>query len=146
MSDSVRPHRWQPTRLPHAWGSPDKNTGVSYHVLLQCMKGKVKVKLLSHVRLFETPWTAAYQDPPSMGFSRREHWSGCHLLLQVTTALFSMSVCLFLFGLVGSFILFCLFNSVLYVFHLGMKLYGVCLSLSDLFHLVQHPQGPSMLS
>ena len=146
MSDSVRPHRRQPTRLPRAWGSPGKNTGVGCHVLLQCMKGKVKVKSLSRVRLFETPWTAAYQAPPSMGFSRREHWSGCHCLLQVTTALFSMSVCLFLFGLVGSFIVFCLFNSVLYVFHLGMKLHGVCLSLSDLFHLVQYPQGLSMLS
>ena len=38
-------------------------------------KWKVKVKLLSRVRLFETPWTAAHQAPPSMGFSRQEHWS-----------------------------------------------------------------------
>ena len=37
---------------------------------------KVKVKLLSHVRLFATPWTLAYQAPPSMGFSRQECWSG----------------------------------------------------------------------
>ena len=37
---------------------------------------KVKVKLLSHVQLFETPWTVAYQAPPSMGFSRQEYWSG----------------------------------------------------------------------
>ena len=37
---------------------------------------KVKVKLLSHVRLFTTPWTAAYQAPRSMGFSRQEYWSG----------------------------------------------------------------------
>ena len=34
------------------------------------------VKLLSHVRLFATPWTVAYQDPQSMGFSRQEYWSG----------------------------------------------------------------------
>ena len=40
MSDSVRPHRRQPTRLPHPWDSPGKNTGVGCHVLLQCMKGK----------------------------------------------------------------------------------------------------------
>ena len=40
MSDSVRPHRWQPTRLPHPWNSPGKNTGVGCHFLLQCMKGK----------------------------------------------------------------------------------------------------------
>ena len=38
-------------------------------------KWKVKVKSLSRVRLFTTPWTAAYQAPPSMGFSRQEYWS-----------------------------------------------------------------------
>ena len=42
-------------------------------------KGKVKVKPLSRVRLLATPWTAAYQAPPSMGFSRQEYWSGVPL-------------------------------------------------------------------
>ena len=37
---------------------------------------KVKVKSLSHVQLFVTPWTVAYQAPRSMGFSRQEYWSG----------------------------------------------------------------------
>ena len=37
---------------------------------------EVKVKSLSHVRLFATPWTVAYQVPPSMGFSRQEYQSG----------------------------------------------------------------------
>ena len=40
MSDSVRPHRWQPTRLPRPWDSSGKNTGVGCHFLLQCMKVK----------------------------------------------------------------------------------------------------------
>ena len=40
MSDSVQPHRRQPTRLPRPWDSPDKNTGVGCHFLLQCMKVK----------------------------------------------------------------------------------------------------------
>ena len=40
MSDSVRPHRWPPTRIPHPWESPGKNTGVGCHFLLQCMKLK----------------------------------------------------------------------------------------------------------
>ena len=40
MSDSVRHHRWQPTRLHHPWDSPGKNTGVGCHFLLQCMKVK----------------------------------------------------------------------------------------------------------
>ena len=43
--------------------------------LSNAWKWKVKVKSLSHVRLLETPWTAALQAPPSMGFSRQEHWS-----------------------------------------------------------------------
>ena len=42
-------------------------------------KWKEKVKSLSRVRLLATPWTAAYQAPPSMGFSRQEYWSGVPL-------------------------------------------------------------------
>ena len=41
----------------------------------------MKVKSLSRARLLATPWTAAYQAPPSMGFSRQEYWSGLHCLL-----------------------------------------------------------------
>jgi len=37
---TVQPHRWQPTRIPHPWDSPGKNTGVGCHFLLQCMKVK----------------------------------------------------------------------------------------------------------
>ena len=42
-------------------------------------KRKVKVKSLSCVQLLATPWTAAHQAPPSMGFSRQEYWSGVPL-------------------------------------------------------------------
>ena len=79
MSDSVRPHRLQPTRLPRPWDSPGKNTEVGCHFLLQCMKVKRESHSVRHVRLLATPWTAAYQTPPSMGFSRQEHWSGLPL-------------------------------------------------------------------
>ena len=48
-------------------------------------KWKVKVKSLSHVRLFATPWTAAYQGPPPMGFSREEYWSGVPLPSQLSS-------------------------------------------------------------
>ena len=51
-------------------------------------KWKVKVKSLSRVRLFATPWTAAHQAPPSMGFSRQEYWSGVPLpspCMQITS-------------------------------------------------------------
>ena len=45
--------------------------------MIQCSyKVKVKVKSLSRVRLFATPWTVAYQAPRSMGFSRQEYWNG----------------------------------------------------------------------
>src|SRR5574341_1968351 len=71
MSDSVRPHGLQPTRLPRPWDSPGKNTRVGCLFLLQCMK----VKSLSRVQLLVTPWTVAYQAPPSMEFSRQEYWS-----------------------------------------------------------------------
>ena len=50
-------------------------------------KWKVKVKSLSRVRLLATPWTAACQAPPSMGFSRQEHWSGVPLLFAVNHAI-----------------------------------------------------------
>ena len=50
-------------------------------------KWKVKVKTLSRVRLFATPWTAAHQAPPSMGFSRQEYWSGVPLPSLVVTLL-----------------------------------------------------------
>ena len=68
MSDPVRPHRRQPTRLPHPWDSSGKNTEVGCHFLLNAWKWKVKVKSLGYVQLLATPWTAAYQAPPSMGF------------------------------------------------------------------------------
>ena len=86
VSYSVRPHRQQPMRLPHPWDSPGKNTGVGCHFLLQCMKVKVKVKSLSRVWLLVTPWTAAHQAPPSMGFSRQECWSGVPLLVPVNSS------------------------------------------------------------
>ena len=76
MSDSVRPHRRNPTRLPHPWDTPGKNSGVGCHFLLQCRKVKSESESLSRVRLFSTAWTATYQAPPSMGFSRQEYWSG----------------------------------------------------------------------
>ena len=72
MSDSLPPHGLYPTRLLCPWDFPDNSTGMDCHFLLQCMK----VQSLSHVQLFVTLWTAAYQAPLSLGFSRQEHWTG----------------------------------------------------------------------
>ena len=88
MSDSVRPHRRQPIRLPCPWDSPGKNTAVGCHFLLQSMKVKSESEVAQSCPTL-TPWTAAYQAPPSMGFSRQEYWSGVplpspiHLWVQV---------------------------------------------------------------
>ena len=78
VSDSVRPHRRQPTRLPRPWDSPGKNTGVGCHCLPQCMKMKSESEVAQSC-LLATPWTAAHQAPPSMGVSRQEYWSGAPL-------------------------------------------------------------------
>ena len=100
MCDSVRPQRRKPTRLPHPWDSPGKNTGVGCHFLLQCMKVKSESEVAqSCLTLSETPWTAAYQAPPSMGYSRQEYWSGVPLPSpigkQVSLDLFLFYSCMF---------------------------------------------------
>ena len=79
MSDSVQPHRRQPTRLPHPWDSPGKNTGVGCYFLLQCKKVKSESEVAQSCPTLATPWTAAYQAPLLMGFSRQKYWSGVPL-------------------------------------------------------------------
>ena len=71
MSNSVRPRRRQPTRLPHPWDSPGKNTGVGCHFLLQYMKVKIENEVAQSCPTLRDPWTATYQAPLSMGFSRQ---------------------------------------------------------------------------
>ena len=61
MSDSVRPQRWQATRLPHPWDSPGKNTGVGCHFLLQCMKVKSESEV---TQLWLTPSDSMDCSPP----------------------------------------------------------------------------------
>ena len=55
MSDSVRPHRWQPTRLPRPWDSPGKNTGVGCHFLLQCIKLKSESEVAQSYAALSNP-------------------------------------------------------------------------------------------
>ena len=76
---SVRPHRWQPTRLPHPWDLQARTLEWVAISFSNAWKWKVKVKSLSRVRVFVTTWTAAHQAPLSMGFSRQEYWSGAPL-------------------------------------------------------------------
>ena len=76
VSDSVQPHRWQPTRLPRPWDSPGKNTGVDCHFLLQCMKVKNEREVTQSCPTLNDPMDSSL---PSMGFSRQEYWSGVPL-------------------------------------------------------------------
>ena len=55
VSDSVQPHRWQPTRLPYPWDSPGKNTGVGCHFLLQVIIYKMlTLNILVELTFFHT--------------------------------------------------------------------------------------------
>ena len=65
--------------ISNCWYQEYRSTLVFIYCSYYSPKVKVKVKSLSRVRLLATPWTAAYQAPPSMGFSRQEYWSGVPL-------------------------------------------------------------------
>ena len=84
----MRPQRWQPTRLPHPWDSPGKNTGVVAISFSNAGKWKVKVKSLSCVRLPATPWTAPTRLLRPWDFPGTSTGVGCHCLLQYTKKLF----------------------------------------------------------
>ena len=77
VSNSVRPHERQPTRLRRPWDSPGKNTGVGCHFLLQCMKVRNESEVAQSRLTLHDPMD--YQAPLSMGFSRQEYWSGLPL-------------------------------------------------------------------
>ena len=77
MSDSVRPHRQHPTRFPIP-GILQART-LAWVAISFSNAWKWNLKSLSRVQHLVTPWTAAHQAPPSMGFSRQEYWSGLPL-------------------------------------------------------------------
>ena len=88
MSDSVWPHRRQPTRLPHPWESPGKNTGVGCHCLLQCMKVKSESEVAQSCLTLRDPmdslWPHGLQPTRLLrpwGFPGKSTGAGCHCLL-----------------------------------------------------------------
>ena len=66
MSDSVRPHRRQPTRLPRPWDSPGKNTGVGCHFLLQCMKVKSENEVAQSCLTLSNPMDCLKKTTPHL--------------------------------------------------------------------------------
>ena len=85
MSDSVRPHRQRPTRLPCPWDSPGKNTGVGCHFLLQCMKVKSESEVAQSC---PTPSDPMFHKPTRLlhpwDFPGKSTGVGCHCLLRST--------------------------------------------------------------
>ena len=83
---TLRPHRWQPTKLPHPWDSPGKNTGVGCHFLLQCMKGKSESEVTQSCPTLSDPHglqpTRLLRPWDSPGKSTGV---GCHCLLRLYT-------------------------------------------------------------
>ena len=63
------------TRLPRPWDSPGKNTGVGCHFLPQCMKVKSESEVTQSCLTLCNPMDGSHQAPPSLRFSRQEHWS-----------------------------------------------------------------------
>ena len=88
MSNSVRPYRRQPTRLPRPWDSPGKNTGVGCHFLLQWMKVKSESEKWkwSHSVVSDSSQPHGLQPTrllrPWIFQARVLEWVGCHFLLQ----------------------------------------------------------------
>src|SRR5574337_949331 len=85
MSDSVRPHRRQPTRIPHPWDSQGKNTGVGCHFLLQCMKVKSESEVAQ-----SCPTQRPHRLQPtrllhSWDFPGKRTGVGCHYLVEGKT-------------------------------------------------------------
>ena len=76
VSDSVRPHRRQPTRLPHPWDSLGKNTGVGCHFLLQCMKMKSESEVTQLCPTLSDPMDCSLPGSSVHGIFRQEYWSG----------------------------------------------------------------------
>ena len=94
MSDSVRPHRRQPTRLPRSWDSPGKNTGVGCHFLLQCMQMKSESEVAPSCRTLSDP-----MDCSQPGFSvhgifqaRVLEWGAICLGLELFKGKFTLSL------------------------------------------------------
>ena len=106
MSDSVRPQRRQPTRLPYPWDSPGKNTGVGCHFLLQCRKVKSESKVAQSCLTLRDPmdcslsgssvheiFQARVVERGAISFST----AYAKMFYIVKTLSICLSVCLFLF-------------------------------------------------
>ena len=94
MSDSVRPHRRQPTRLRGPWDPPGKNTGVGCHFLLQCMKVKSESGVAQSCQILSDPMDCSLPGSSVHGSfqARVLEWGAIAFSKEVSTDLFSSSL------------------------------------------------------
>ena len=94
MSNSVRPHRQQPTRLPRPWDSPGKSTGVGCHCLLQCMKVKSDSEVTQSCPTLRDHMNCSLPGSSVCGiFPGKSIGVGCHCLLwQKVLILYKLSI------------------------------------------------------
>ena len=107
MSDSIRPHRQQPTRHPHPWDSPGKNARVDCHFLLQLMKVKSENEVAQSCPTLSNPMDCSLPDSSVHGiFPGKSTGVGCHCLLHYLS-----------YTILSSFLLWCLL--MWHLLHLG---------------------------
>ena len=90
VSNSVRPQRRQPTRLPRRWDSPGKNTGVGCHFLLQCMKVKSESEVAQSCLTLRDSMDCSLPGFSTHGILRQEYWSG----LPLPSPILCIAVCI----------------------------------------------------
>ena len=78
----MRPHRWQPTGLPHPWDFPGKNTGVGCHFLLQCVKVKSESEVAQSCLTLSNTMDCSLPGPSIHGIPGKSTGVGCHCLLR----------------------------------------------------------------
>ena len=95
VSNSVRPHRWQPTRLPRPWDSPGENTGVGCHFLLQCMKVKSENEVVQSYPTLSDPMNCSLPGSSVHGIlqARVLEWGAIAFSNIKATVLNSLALC-----------------------------------------------------
>ena len=114
MSDSVRPHRQQPIRLPHPWDFPGKNTGVDCHFFLQCMKVKSESEVTQSYLTLSDPMECSLPGSSIHGIfqARVLEWGAISFSVQLFRSVFLnfkifVKISSFLLFLICSFITLC---------------------------------------
>ena len=143
MSDSVQPHRGKPTRLPHPWDSPGKNTGVGCHFLLQCMKVKSESEVAQSCLTLSNPMDCSLPGSSIHGiFQARVLEWGAIAFSDIAYYILAISKCLYFF-----------INSVLFLYFIiclkiktSLRLYTCYTKLLPSYHQASSDKSSRYLS